>query len=140
MKSKFLFVALLVAAFSMFSFSSCKKELEEPPLDLSILGKWQFTSFKLDSVEYLGTQISSAFIVYKIDSGSRTQFTQSVTFANGNQDIMHGDYTVNPNTKSVTMTTESKIITSTVTIKDDLMDWVSTQDGKPLIIKAKKTM
>lgn len=138
MKTKFLFAALLAAGFIMWGFSSCKKELEEPPLNLSIIGKWNFTSFKLDNEEYLGTQINSAFIDYKIASGGKTQFTQSVTFSNGNEDIIHGEYDVNPNTKSVTMTTESKIITSTINIKDDLMEWVSSQDGKPLIIKAMK--
>ncbi len=138
MKTKFLMAALLAASIGIMGLSSCKKDAIDKPLEQSIVGKWNFTSFKLDSSEYLGTIIDSAFIEYKAISNGKGQFTQLVAFANEEPDLMSGEYTVNATTKSVIMTTETKTITSTVNIKDGKMDWVSTQDGKPLLVKAEK--
>jgi hypothetical protein len=138
MKTKFLAVGLIVAFIGIFIFSSCKKEMDEVPLNQSIVGKWNFTSFKLDTSEYIGTVIESAYIEYKAPVNNKAEFTQSVVFADSDADVISGEYTVNINTKSITMSTESKIISSTVTISDNTMEWVSSQDGKPLIIKAVK--
>lgn len=138
MKTKFLIAALFSAAVGTFVLSSCKKEVDELPLNQTIVGKWNFTSFKLDTSEYMGNLIDSAYIEYKATANGKSEFTQSVVFADSDADVISGDYTVNDITKSVTMTTESKIISSTVTIKDDKMVFVSSQDGKPLIIKAEK--
>lgn len=138
MKTKFLAIALCAAVIGSLGLSSCKKDVIELPLEQTIVGKWNFTSFKLDTSEYMGTLVDSAYIEYKALTDGKREFTQLVAFVDDDADVISGDYTVNSNTKNVTMTTEVKTITSKVTIKDGKMEWVSTQDGKPLIVKAER--
>ncbi len=138
MKTKFLAIALCAAVIGSVGLSSCKKEVIELPLEQTIVGKWNFTSFKLDTSEYMGTLVDSAYIEYKALKDGKREFTQLLAFVDDDADVISGEYTVNNSTKNVTMTTEVKTITSKITIKDGKMEWVSTQDGKPLIVKAER--
>ncbi len=144
MKTNFLkisFLTLVVSAFSMFTLTSCDKDDDTTPdvIKTKIVGTWDFTSFKVDTSEYMGIIVDSASVTFEEFTGAQGDFEQSIVYADGEQEEIIGKYTVDETKKEVKMTYdgETEIVKITFTTSDK-MEWITTQDGEQVVAKTER--
>jgi hypothetical protein len=134
---------LLLLSAVAISLTSCDKDNDDndnaaEELREKIAGTWDFTSFKLGGSEYMGTIVDSASIEYKTFTGTQGDFVQKVKYLDedpldttaGKYQIVDGD--------EIKMTADGDSYTMKVTFSGNTVQLEGTQDGKQLIVKAKK--
>jgi hypothetical protein len=118
---------------------SCKKAETIFPLNKHLPGSWTFTSMKLDGTEYLGNIVSFGKILFKPAINDKGEFKQEIAFTGSYTDIMTGEYILDEGKKEVVLQTAEKMITINMTIiNHNEFLWESQQDGKAMVVKAKR--
>lgn len=141
MKSNMLKTAMLLLLSAVaISLTSCDKDDDNAADELreNIAGTWDFTSFKLGGSEYMGTVVDSASIQYKTFTGAQGDFVQQVKYLDedpldttaGKYEIVDGD--------EIKMSADGDSYTMKVTFSGNTVQLEGTQDGKQLVVKAKK--
>lgn len=144
MKTMFLkngWLAMLMFAFVLAALPSCDEheETPEPPLEESIVGTWDITSYNLDGDEWMDLIIEAAFITFEEPTNNSGIFMQEVTFADDETMSLSGRYILDPVNMQVTMYYEGEPITADIVISGgNKMHWESLQDDYPLVLKATK--
>lgn len=144
MKTNFLKISLMtfvVAAFSMFSLTSCDKDDDTTPTTIKnkIVGTWDFTSFKVANSEYMGVIVDSASVTFEAFTGTEGDFEQTILYTEGEQEEISGKYTVDEAKKEVKMTYDGETEVVKITFNgSDKMEWNTTQDGKQVVAKTER--
>lgn len=134
---------MLMAAFMLVALPSCDKEGETPelPLEESLVGTWDVTSYILDDDEWIDFIIEQASITFEEPTGNSGIFQQEVTFLEDEEDeplSLSGRYIIDELKSQVTMYYEGEPITADIDITGNKMLWESLQDQFPLVLKATK--
>jgi hypothetical protein len=136
-------LTLLMSAFMILALPSCDKEEETPelPLETSIVGTWDITSYNLDGDEWMGLIIEAAFVTFEEPTNNSGIFIQEVTFADDEPMSLSGRYILDPEKMQVTMYYEGEPIVADIVITGgNKMHWESLQDEYPLVLKATKRL
>ncbi len=143
MKTNFLktgMLTLMVSAFAMFAFTSCDKDDDVAPRTIKnqIVGTWEFTSFKVDTSEYMGTIVDTARVTFDaFTTGTQGNFRETVIYADGEKDNISGKYEVDEAGKKVKMIAAGETETVEVVFTtSNKMEWKGQQDGKVVRVKA----
>ena len=114
-------LTLAVAATSLFALNSCKKEEDPKPKTLQeqIAGTWDFTSFRIDSFEYMGLIVDSSHVTFKAYTGAQGDFEQRVRYTDGEVENIAGKYEVDEVQKRIKMTTSQTSELVKISLPDD---------------------
>ncbi len=144
MKTNFLKISLLplvLLAFSMFSLTSCDKDDDTTPATIKsqIVGTWDFTSFKVDTSEYMGVIVDSASVTFEAFTSTQGDFEQTIVYVDGEQEDISGKYQIDEDKKEVKMISDGEIEVIKITFTNsDKMEWRTTQDGEQVVAKTER--
>ncbi len=145
MKTNFLkisFMAFLVSTLSIFTLTSCDKDDDLTPDDLTrekIVGTWEIYSFKVDTSEYMGVVVDSSIVKFESFTGVEGNFQQKVFYLDGEQESINGKYRVNEEKKEVTMTAagETEVVKVSFSTNFDKMEWEGEDEELEATVKVK---
>jgi len=132
---------MIIAAFIMVVSvtTGCRKTNSEAAISKSLPGEWQFTSMKLDGVEAMGSLVESGSITFSAILNGKGTFHQEVKFRGSGTDTMTGTATVDDYKSELTLETDEKTILVKLKFPNsNTFYWESEQEGKALIVKAKR--
>ncbi|MCC6410295.1 MAG: hypothetical protein IT270_01475 [Saprospiraceae bacterium] len=131
---------LALTAMLAFAMTSCEKDEDEPTIAKEdLVGKWEFTSFKVDTSEYIGVVVDSAGIKFDAFTGAQGNFSQTVVYEDGDRDELSGKYQVKESTNEVIMIALGDTNTAKITLlNDSKLEWKGKQENKNLTVKAKR--
>jgi hypothetical protein len=93
--SKINLATLALLLLVLASFSSCKKDDDDTPIQQQgIEGKWNVTSFVLDDVEIKGIIIAASEMEFDADNSTTGDFSWSITYKDNSNDTVTGEYVV----------------------------------------------
>jgi hypothetical protein len=131
---------LAFAALVALGMTSCEKDNDEPVIAKEdLVGSWEFTSFKIDTSEYIGTLVDSAGIKFDAFTGDQGNFSQTIVYADGERDRLTGKYRVNEITSELIMTAAGVSETAKITLlTPGKVAWKGKQDNEDVSVKADK--
>jgi hypothetical protein len=132
---------LALTALMAFALTSCEKDDDNTPIIAKedLVGKWEFTSFKTGTSEYMGTLVDSAGISFATISGTQGNFSQTILYADGEREKMTGKYSVNENAGEVKMIALGDTNTIKITLlTENNLEWTGRQENKTVVAKTKK--
>lgn len=134
----FALFALLFAA--SMTVVACKKDDEKTSCQ-KLEGEWKCVSFKEDGVELLGSAgiINSSELDFDKLNGDEGDFDWTITYNDGSNEALRGDYEVNANCTEVTMTPVGEIgIDFDFEIDGDELTLEANLDGSAAEVKFKR--
>ncbi len=131
---------LALTALLAFAMTSCEKDDDEPTIAKEdLVGKWEVTSFKVDTSEYMGVVVDSAGIKFDAFTGAQGNFSQTVVYEDGDRDQLTGKYQVKESTNEVIMIALGDTNTAKITLlNESKLEWKGKQENKNLTVKAKR--
>lgn len=130
--------ALLFAA--SMTVVACKKDDDKSACQ-KLEGEWKCVSFKEDGVELLGSAgiINSSELDFDKLNGDEGDFDWTITYNDGSNEALRGDYEVNANCTEVTMTPVGEIgIDFDFEIDGDELTLEANLDGSAAEVKFKR--
>lgn len=142
MKTNFLktgISALMVFAFAAFAMTSCQKDDDVAPKTLKsqLVGTWNFTSYKVDTSEYMGSLVDTARITFDaFTTGTQGNFKETIVWSDGEKDNLTGKYEVDEAGKKVKLVLTGKTETIDVTlISATKLEWKGKEGSKNVTVK-----
>lgn len=142
MKTNFLktsISAFMVLAFAAFTMTSCQKDDDAAPKTIKsqIVGTWNFTSYKVDTSEYMGSLVDTARITFDaFTTGTQGNFKETIVWSDGEKDNLTGKYEVDEAGKKVKLVVTGKTETIDVTlISGTKLEWKGKEGSKNVTVK-----
>jgi hypothetical protein len=119
MKKTLLKFGLLPCLLFVLAVSSCKKD--DPTLAEQMADDWDVESFTEDGIESIGADITTMKMEYEAYSGDDGDFTWDITYVDGSNEKVQGEWSVDEADKELNLTfTSGGASGGTVTFDIDL--------------------